>query len=803
MSSTDGNPYPSAFSNPKPPEKANEIQRDGELHPKKSKRKRIWFWLSITALVFFLVGIISFIVMLEQVKAGKYGELPSSEILENPKNPLATTVFTGDKKVLGKYYRERRTNVTKEEISDNVFNALVATEDERFYNHSGIDFMALFRVMVKTIVLQDRSAGGGSTLSQQLAKNMFELRRDYQENPIYIKKMQEWVLAVRLERKYTKDEILTMYLNTVDFLSGAMGIYEASHTYYGKDPIDLDLVEAAGLVAMLKAPGTYNVKSQPENNKGRRAVVYNQMLRNGLLNRKQYDSLKTLDVEIHFSDESHNSGSAQYFREQLRLQLHRWGKANGYDVYRDGLRVYTTIDSRIQAHAEKASADHMKYLQGKFNEHWKGRSKPWEKDLSLRHRVIHSNRYHYYRKKYKKEGKPFGEEEIKEVFSTPRKMKVFSYKGEIDTTMSPMDSINYYQNFLHVGFMAMDQSTGKILAWVGGVNQKYFKYDHVNVNAKRQVGSTFKPFVFLKGLESKYYPCFQAANVPVVFEFVSGVDDDGKDVVETWSPKNSDNKYGGKMTLQQGLSGSVNCITAYVMQKVGPEAVVRRAQDLGIGRKYPGAYQTQLEAVPSLCLGTADISVFEMTAAFNTFNNGGVWVEPTLISRIEDRFGNVIAEFAPVKQTVIDDQTNYAMVKMLQRVVRRGTAGRLPSSNYYNIKTALAGKTGTTQEAADGWFIGFQPGITAGCWVGGEIRQVAFRDMKYGQGARMAMPIFGDFIVAINADSTLNYGEEWEFPKPIGELPFTMDCPDIRYDPDDPNLGIKEDDDPDFEGFDD
>ena len=754
----------------------DEFLKQNSPEPKK-KKKRIWLWLSIAAWLFFLLGVGVLTMLIENVKSGKYGELPSPEILENPENPLATSVFTVDGKEFGKYYQENRTNVKYEEISQNLIKALIATEDERFKNHAGIDFEALLRVAVKTILLGNQSAGGGSTISQQLAKNLFRMRKTRADNRL-IMKLKEWVMAVRLEKKYTKEEIITMYFNTVDFSSNSFGIYAASQTYFGKLPSELDLVESAALVGMQKAVTRYNPLRNPENSKVRRSVVYHQMLKNNIINQNEFDSLKEVDLDLtHVQIENHNSGLATYFREQLRQFLHQWQDKTGYNIYRDGLRVYTTIDSRIQEKAEKAVYDHMKGLQKNFFDHWKGMTPDWVKDKSIYDQVRFSNRYHNLRAILKKQGKKVTEEELAKVFKEPRKMRVFSYRngGEIDTIMSPLDSVTYYKYFLHAGMMAMEPSTGYIKAWVGGIDHKHFKYDHVNIRAKRQVGSTFKPFVYLTGLENNYTPCMKADNIPVVFEFVTGVDEDGNEIIETWDARNSDGKYGGKMTLQQGMANSVNTITAWLMKRVGPPAVVRKARDLGI--------TSHIEPVPSICLGTADISVYEMVGAFNAFNNNGLWIEPTFVAKIEDQYGNVIENFIPDSREAVNEIENYAIVKMLQRVVQKGTAMRLISSNYYNIRTPLAGKTGTTQGAADGWFIGFQPGITVGVWVGGEVRDVHFRNMQYGQGARMAMPIFGNFIVDLNADERFNYGEATEFQKPAGELPFSFDCPDIKYDP--------------------
>lgn len=764
----------------------NQGPDNGDEGDKKKKKRRIFFWLSILAWVFFFGGIISFYALLNTIKAGKFGELPTAEIIENPENPLATTVYSSDGKVLGKYFTENRTNVTFDELSPHLVNALIATEDERFYNHSGIDFRALARVIFKTLLTGNSAGGGGSTLSQQLAKNLFSLRKIHNDNNIGIKKMQEWVIAVQLESKYTKEEILTMYLNTVDFQNASFGIYAAAKTYFNKEPKDLNEVESAALVGMLKATTYFNPKSNPKNNKARRATVFAQMLKNEVITSQEFDSLKQEDLHLHLNIEDHNEGQAPYFREQLRLFLSDWQKREGYNIYEDGLKVYTTIDSRLQEHAEVAMKKHMPFLQGEFFKHWKGMSLPWVKGVSLEKQVRWSQRYNWLIKRAKEShgGKPT-KEEIEKDFGTPIPMKVFSWNGEIDTVMSPLDSVTYYKHFLQMGMMAMEPHTGNILVWVGGIDHHHFKYDHVNVNSKRQVGSTFKPFVYLSGLEAGYPPCTRAPNIPVVFDnIVTGYDSKGKPIFETWDARNSDGKYGGEMTLMQGLATSTNTITAWVIKQIGPKAAVDKARLLGI--------TSHLEAVPSLCLGTFDISVYEMVGAFNAFNNNGFWVQPIFVTKIEDQFGNIVASFVPESKEAVDPVNNYAIVKMMEKVVQEGTGMRLISSKYYNIRTPLAGKTGTTQNAADGWFIGYEPGLTAGVWVGGEERTVAFRDMRQGQGARLAMPIFGEFMRAANEDENLNYGDVLEWPKPNASIPYDLNCEFLEYNPD------EEDEEPRF-----
>ena len=740
----------------------------------RGKRRRIWFWLTIVAWAFFLFGVLGFIITIKQIKAGKYGELPTAEDIENPRNPIATNVYTHDGKIIGKYYTENRTNVSYDELSPYLVDALIATEDERFTRHAGIDFKALFRVAVRTVLGGDRSGGGGSTLTQQLAKNLYRLRGKHDNNMV-IKKMQEWVIAVQLESKYTKEEILTMYLNTVDFLYGAFGIHAAAHTYFGKDPKDLDMVEAATLVGMLKGPGLYNPAINADTAKYRRKIVYLQMHRNGFLTEAEKDSLKEADLTLNMSRESHNTGLAPYFREQLRQYLHEWQAKTGYNIYRDGLKVYTTLDSRVQEHAETAMKDHMKYLQGKFFEHWKDKDLPWVTGRSVESQVRFSQRYNWLIKrcarKYKR--RP-NEEDVKKDFGQEINMRVFSYRGEIDTVMTPHDSVTYYKHFLQTGMMAVESETGYILAWVGGVDHKHFKYDHVNKNAKRQVGSTFKPFVYAAGLEAGYGPCVTLPNIPPVWDnIITGYDKKGEPVYGSYDPRNSDAVYGGNVPLIQGIALSNNATTLQLLKRLGdvegPKTVVKKAQDFGI--------TSDMKPYPTIALGVFDVSVYEMVGAFNTFNNNGLWVEPLYVTKIEDQYGNIIESFVPKSREALSPENNYYMVKMMQKVVQRGTGVRLISSNYYGIRTAMAGKTGTTQKNADGWFIGYQPGITAGVWVGGEEPSVYFRTMEHGQGARMAMPIFGDFMVAINEDENLDFGDVNEFAPPKNtNLRYSFDC---------------------------
>ncbi|MBC8343306.1 MAG: penicillin-binding protein [Bacteroidetes bacterium] len=708
-----------------------------------------WFWAIIG---FFFILFNLFIL---GIVMGVFGKLPDAHQLENPDSPLATEIYSSDGVLLGKFFNENRSKVAYDEINPLVFNALIATEDVRFKKHSGIDLRGTLSIPYYLIRGQNR---GASTISQQLAKNLFHRKYFNTLFQKIVQKMKEWVIAVRLERYYTKQEIITMYLNTVDFGSQSWGLKAASKTYFNKLPDSLNIQEAATLVGVLKAVTRYNPYLNPENSKSRRNVVLGQMYKYGFIkSQTEFDSLIDLPIKLDYKVESHNRGLARYFREFLRMDLREWCSENGYDLYSSGLKIYTTIDSRMQTYAEEATHEHMKSLQESFFKHWKGRKNaPFshlsEKEIEIIiHRAIkQTDRY----RSLIAEGKSW--EEILENFHIKRKMKVFSYDGDIEKEMSAWDSIHYYKYFLNPGFMAMDTRSGQIKAWVGGIDYRYFKYDHVNKKAKRQVGSTFKPFVYTVGIMEAYSPCRKVPNVQYVFPDF-----------DNWKPKNSDNKYGGMMSLKEGMARSVNCITAFVMKEVGPEAVLKLISNMGIDI-------SNMDPYPSLSLGTPDVSVFEMVGAFNTYGNNGTWVEPTFITRIEDKNGNTIKEYVAREVEVLKNTYNYVMLDMLQAVTRGyGTGVRL--RYRYNFTNQIGGKTGTTQNNSDGWFIGTTPEITAGCWVGAEDRSVHFRRTDLGQGASMALPVWALFMQKTYADSTLGYKKS-DFDIPEEELPVELDC---------------------------
>ena len=701
---------------------------------------------------------------------GVFGSLPKVDELLNPKNNLATIVYSGDMKILGKYYSENRVNVAFEKIDKDVINALIATEDVRYYEHNGVDFKALLRSF--SGFFTGGNKGGGSTISQQLAKMMFPRER-LNKLELVVRKLKEWIIATQLEKYYTKDEILALYLNKFDFLNLAVGIKSAAQIYFNSNQDSLKIEQAAMLVGMAKNPSLFNPIRHNEICLKRRNVVLNQLVKYGYLSSLKYDSLKVLPLGLSFRPEDHNDGLAPYFREYLRdVFLKNWCKSHinseteaPYNIYKDGLKIYTTIDSRMQNYAEEAVYDHMNDLQKMFSkECLNKKNAPFAWNVSkqeiegiMNSSVKRSDRY----RQLKEDG--LSHEKIIEIFHKPVPMRVYSLRGDIDTILSPYDSIKYYKSFLQTGFMAMEPQTGYLKAWVGGINHKYFKYDHVKVS-KRQVGSTFKPFVYALAIQEGLSPCHQVPNIRTCINMP-----DGKD----WCPDNSDGLKGtGQMiTLRRALALSVNYVTAWIMKQYGPHAVVNLVKRLGV--------TSQIPEVPSICLGTADISVFEMVAANSTFANKGTYIQPTFISRIEDKNGKVLEEFIPNSNEVFSEEKAYTMIQLMRGVVQEGTGSRLRGAKY-KLNNQIAGKTGTTQHNADGWFIGLTPELAAGCWVGGEDRSIHFNSITEGQGASMALPIWGKFFVKVYADKTIKLSKA-DFTKPKNLDPnLEMDC--SKYD---------------------
>ena len=692
---------------------------------------------------FILAGIVVLIFTL--ISLGWLGYMPSFTELENPSANLATEVISEDGILLGTYYRENRSNCKYADLSKPLKDALIATEDSRFYKHSGVDVKALFRVAGGVLTFHRR--GGGSTISQQLAKNLFPRDPNAGKLKLVFTKFKEWVVATKLERAYSKDEILAMYFNTVDFGNNAVGIKSAARTYFDKEPSEINTEEAALLVGMLKAPTKYSPRRHYQASIERRNVVLSQMKKYDYLTQAQFDSIKQIPIDLsNFKSQAHYAGLATYFREYLRIFLKDWcekhPKQDGsrYDLYCDGLKIYTTINSRMQKHAEDAVKEHVcDYLQPMFFNHFKGVKNAPFVNLSeeqtkriLWAAIRKSERYD----RMKDAGK--SDDEIWQAFNQKVKMSVFSYQGPKDTVMTPLDSIRYYKSFLQCGMMCVEANTGHVKAYVGGTNYEYFQFDHVKLS-KRQVGSTFKPYVYTVAMMSgDFDPCTMVPNVPVTIETPGG----------SWTPRNSGaHKEGQMMPLREALAYSLNQVSAYLMKRYGPHAVVELVKAMGMTSEIP--------EVPSICLGACELSLYEQVGAINCFPNQGVYVEPIFITKICDKDGNVIYNNVPKSNEAIDQITAFKTVRLMQGVVDFGTGGRLRSQ--YKLDFPLAGKTGTTDNQSDGWFVGYTPLLTCGVWVGCEDRSAHFRSTALGQGARTALPVFGLFMQKVYADPQLPY----------------------------------------------
>ena len=745
--------------------------------------KRFW--------IFIGSGMALILLLFLSASWGFFGALPTFEELENPQKNLATEVISADGVTLGKYAFQNRTPVGFKELPDNLVNALIATEDERFYEHSGIDFRGTARAIVKM-----GKGGGASTITQQLAKNLFNDGGSSNTLERLIQKVKEWIVAVKLERQYTKNEIIAMYLNTQGFLFNAIGIRSASRIYFGKEPKDLDIQESAILVAMLKNPRQFNPNREISKKKSltRRNVVFAQMTKNKYITAQEKDSLQKLPLKINFTPESHNDGLATYFREYLRAYLKKWVKNNPkpngelYNINRDGLKIYTTIDSRMQQYAQEALYEHMANLQDYFHkEHKKNEQAPFydleDEQIELIYTRARKNSDRF--KRLKKAGK--SEKYIDSVFKAKAPMKVFSWKGEIDTIMSPNDSIKYYKFFLRSGLLSIEPQTGHIKAWVGGINHKYFKYDHVN-QGKRQVGSTFKPFVYATAINQlRLSPCDKYPNT--LYTIPKGK----YGIPEEWTPQNSDKNYGGELSLKEALGGSINVISARLIDMVTPQNVVRLAKSAGIENKIPVA--------PSIALGSVELSLMEMTSAYATFANKGLQVEPNMLTRIEDKNGTVLAEFTPKTKEVMNEESAYVVLDLLKGVTIAGSGVRLRTKEHYykdiitgfpyEFTNPIAGKTGTTQNHTDGWFMGVVPNLATGVWTGGEDRATHFEKIAEGQGATMSLPTWALYMKKVYADPTLNISQEdFEIPEYIG---ININCGKENKDNKD-NIEIPDDD---------
>ena len=702
------------------------------------------------------------------VAKGLFGTMPTFEELENPKTNLATEIISADGKVLGTYYVENRSNVRYSELSHYMPEALISIEDERFTEHSGIDERALFRVAFGIITGKDK--GGGSTITQQLAKNLFPRGENLSKPKLVLRKFQEWITATKLEHNYSKEEIIAMYLNTVAFGHNAYGIRSAASTFFDKKPKEMNIEECALMAGVVNAPTRFSPVRNPERSLGRRNLVLKKMAENGFITQAECDSITQIPIDMsHFSIKDHNTGQATYFREFLRGELNEWAKnttrADGqpYNIYRDGLRIYTTIDSRMQHYAEEAVKEFMgKELQPMFYNHWKGqKNAPYsnvtadEIDHILETSMKRTDRYRI----LKNEGMPM--DSIRAEFDRPVPMTIFSWDGPIDTVMSPMDSIRYYKWFLQASLISIESHTGHVKAYVGGLDYRFFKYDHVT-QARRQVGSTFKPFLYSLAMqEGEYTPCTRIPNIQYNIQL-----EDGK----VWSPGNSGGRVGEEVTLKWALAQSNNWISAYLMNQFGPNAVIAQARRMGV--------ESPIDAVPAICLGVCDLKLIEMVGAMSTFANQGVYIKPMFITRIEDKNGNVIQRFSSEESEAMSELTAYKMVELMKGVVQSGTGIRLRS--YYGFNNPVAGKTGTTQKNSDGYFMGITPDLTTGVWVGAEDRSVHFRSTKLGQGSHTALPIWAMYMKKVYADKNLNISKG-DFTKPnIPGVDLNFDCD--RYD---------------------
>lgn len=698
------------------------------------------------------------------VAKGVFGAMPTFEELENPRTNLATEIISADGKVLGTYFVENRSNVRYAELSHYMPEALISIEDERFAEHSGIDEKALFRVAYG--VLTGNKKGGGSTITQQLAKNLFPRDENLSKGKLVLRKFQEWITATKLEHNYSKEEIVAMYLNTVAFGHNTYGIRSAASTFFDKKPSEMNIEECALMAGVVNAPTRFSPIRNPERSTARRNLVLKKMAENGYITQAECDSISQIPIDMtHFSIKDHNTGQATYFREYLRGYLTAWAdttyRADGskYNIYRDGLRIYTTIDSRMQNYAEEAVREFMgKELQPTFYKHWKGqKNAPFsdltadEIDANLETTMKRSDRYRVLKNK----GLPY--DSIKAVFQRPVRMSVFSWDGLIDTVMSPMDSIRYYKWFMQASLVSIESHTGHVKAYVGGLDYRFFKYDHVT-QARRQVGSTFKPFLYSLAMqEGEYTPCTKIPNIKYNIQL-----EDGK----VWSPRNAGGHVGEEITLKYALAMSNNWISAYLMNIFGPNAVIEQARRMGV--------ESPIEAVPAICLGVCDLKLIEMVRAMSTLANQGVYIQPVFVTRIEDKNGNVIYRNELVENEAMSELAAYKMIELMKGVVQSGTGGRLRS--YYGIKNPVAGKTGTTQKNSDGYFMGITPDLTTGVWVGNDDPTVHFRSTALGQGSRTGLPIWAIYMKKVYADKSLNISQG-DFPKPnIPGVDLNFDC---------------------------
>lgn len=720
-------------------------------------------WYLVVIWTLFVIGVTCGFGLFYGISHEWFGDMPTFEELENPSTNLASEIISADGKILGTYYIENRSNVSYSELSPHLVNALLAIEDIRFYEHSGIDQRALLRVIFGIATGNDK--GGGSTLTQQLAKNLFPRGENLSTPQLVIRKFQEWVTATKLEYNYSKDEIIAMYLNTVFFGHNSYGIKKASETFFNLEPKDLNIEQAALMAGVVNAPSRFSPIRNPENALRRRNLVISQMAIYGFITPQERDSISQIPIDMsNFGVLDHNTGQATYLREYLRQELTEWSKTSkkadgtSYNIYTDGLKIYTTIDSRMQQYAEEAVKEHLSLdLQPAFDRHWEGYTNA---PFSLEEEEIESlmelsmKRSERYRKM---RNAGISLDSIKKNFNVPAEMTVFSWNGPIDTVMTPMDSMRYYKSFLQSSLMSVESHTGHVKAYVGGIDYRFFKYDHVT-QARRQVGSTFKPFLYSLAMqEGEYTPCTTVPNISYSIEMPDG---------KFWEPRDAGKTmFGEEVTLKWALAHSNNRISTYLMKRFGPEAVIQMARRMGV--------TAPIDAVPAICLGVCDISLHEMVGAMSTFANQGVYIKPMFITKIEDKNGNVIEYFETEKVEAMDEVTAYKMIELMKGVVQSGTGVRLKYK--YGFRNPIAGKTGTTQNQSDGWFMGITPDLTTGIWTGAEDRSVHFRTIALGQGSNMALPVWALYMQKVYADSTLNISKG-DFDKPLSDVALEFDC---------------------------
>jgi len=727
-----------------------------------------WYKKLIIRVAHLFILFIFFLLIIDINFLWLFGKSPKQKQINNPKLKIASELYDSKGQLIGKYFDENRTPVKYDELSNDLINTLVYTEDYRFYKHKGIDLKATFSILWYFIKGEKR---GGSTITQQLVKNLFKTRENYSKGILghipfvktVIYKFKEWITALKIEFFYSKNEIITLYFNTVDFGSNSYGIKTASHTFFNIKPSQLNIEQSALLVGMLKAPTYYSPIKNPERATERRNVVLGQLLKYNYITQQVFDSLKLLPIKLDYNVESNYDGEAPYFREAVGNYLKKWLKENNFNLYEDGLKIYTTLDLDMQKYAEQAVREHMRRLQKRFFEHWEG-DNPWrdEKKQEIKNfiqdRIIKTNHYKKLIKQF-----PNNPDSLNLYLNIPRKMKVYTYYGVRDTLFSTMDSIKYYNSLLHAGFVSFEPNTGKILTYVGGNNFDFFKFDHVS-RSKRQPGSTFKAFVYTAAFENGWGPCDKMNDVAVTYKYTEN------NQQKSWSPQNADWVFtGSSVTLKYAFAKSINSIAVQLTQKLGWEKVIEYAYKLGI--------TTKLANVPSVCLGASDVSLLELVNSYCPFLNEGYRIEPIMVLKIVDRKGNLLYSQEIKKERVISEETAYLMSQMLQGGLHEpgGTTQALFEHDLFKYNTDFGGKTGTSSNHSDGWFIGVTPSLISGVWVGAESRSVHFRTSELGEGCKTALPIYGIFMEKLLKDNKFEHFKK-KFPKPKIKITKNYNC---------------------------